>query len=105
MTPFRSESLPSVADTSCCEYGENLTGRVPDWISSAIRLASDVVTPVISLPLMLASMPPVNDRLTLGVATSWLSTMIASSRSRPAPTPSFAILAVMSWKSRAPPFL
>ena len=38
---FAASASPSVADTSCCESGVNLTGSVPDVISSAIRLASD----------------------------------------------------------------
>ena len=57
----------------------NLTGSVPDVISSAIRLASLRLTPVISLPpLRVASMPFGNwVKLTVGAATSLLSTTIA----------------------------
>src|SRR3954447_1246728 len=109
MTPFRSESLPSDAETSCWEYGENLTGSVPDWISSAIRLASEVVRPVISLPGVVgesASMPSGNCWGSIvGDATSRLSTTIAFGRALPAERPAWAICRVMLWKSEPPPFL
>ena len=57
----------------------NLTGSVPDVISSAIRLASDELTPVISLPpLRVASMPfGLACGFTVGAATSLLSTTMA----------------------------
>ncbi len=79
MRPFRSDCAPSVADTSCWESGVNLTGSVPEVISSAIRLASAVLTPVISLPpLSVASIPFGFVRgSTVGAATSLLSTTIA----------------------------
>src|SRR6185437_11964084 len=109
MTPFRSESLPSEAETRFCEYGENFTGSVPDWISSAIRLASAVVRPVIWLPGLTgssAAMPSGNAwGLMVGAATSWLSTTIAFGSGRPARRPAWEIWRVMLWKSLPPPFL
>ena len=50
---WRSESLPSVAETCDCESVLNVTGREPDCSTSAMRLASPVVSPVIcALPSM-----------------------------------------------------
>ena len=85
----------------------NLTGSVPEVISSAIRLASLDVTPLISLPPVSVASIPFGYcwKSTLGAATSLLSTTIAFRRLRCAATPSWAIWRVMSVKSWSPPFL
>ena len=59
----------------------NLIGSEPDCTSSAIRSASDLLTPLISLPPKVALMPlGFSSGSTTGVATSRPSTTIALGR-------------------------
>ncbi len=55
---WRSESLPSVAETSVRSIVSNLTGRAPVWSTSARFFASpsDAI-PVISAPPAVGSIP------------------------------------------------
>ena len=80
--PLRSESLPSVAETLLKDVAVNLIGSDPDCTSSAIRSASLLVSPLITLlPLKVALMPfGFSSGSTTGVATSWPSTTIALGR-------------------------
>ena len=79
ISAWRSESLPSVAETCDCESVLNETGSEPDCSTSAMRLASPVESPVIcafpSMPLGVRSYEIV------GVASILLSRMTANGTS------------------------
>ena len=75
--------MPSVADTTFWTSTANLTGSVPDWISSAIRSASALDRLVMLLPSLIASgwIPSgFATGSTTGVEISWSSTTIALGR-------------------------
>ena len=94
----------------------NLIGSEPDCTSRAMRLASELLSPLITLePLKRASMPlGFSSGSTTGVATSLPSTTIALGRPLGGLlTPSFMPAAIACWarlaemlvNSAPPPFL